>query len=176
MTFSARIFSVAACLMFAFAIGTTSPASAKQNFADSLGDLSQDSDGPIEITADSNQMDRNANVMTFIDNVVVKRGQVTLTTDRLVVHFQQDVNDIQRIEAFGNVVVVSEDQTATSETADFNVISEVIVMQGDVFLTQGDNKAQGTRLTVNLAEGTTKLDANEGRVRAIFTPEKAPQQ
>ena len=151
------------------------------NFADSLTDLSGENDGPIEISANSNQMDRNANTMTFLGNVVVNRGTVVLTTDRRVVHFLESVNDIQRIQAFGNVTVTSDNQQATSQRANFDVTTDIIIMEGNVLLTQGENRAAGERLTVNLTEGTTRLDApqtagSDGRVRAIFTPQERPGQ
>jgi lipopolysaccharide export system protein LptA len=148
---------------------------AQGNFADSLGGLSNKNDGPIEITANSNEMDRTANVMTFKDNVVVKRGDVTLTSSNLKVFFRSDVSDISRIEATGKVTVASADQKATSDRADFDVIGQVIVMRGNVFLMQGPNKAEGSTLTVDLAKGTSKLES-KGRVRAIFTPESAPKR
>lgn len=174
---------LAACLLFAASLISPLTASAQggPNFADSLSDLSQDNDGPIEISANSNEMDRNANTMTFRGNVVVNRGNVVMTTDRLVVHFLENVNDIQRIQAFGNVTVTSDNQQATSERANFDVTTEIIIMEGNVLLTQGENRAAGSRLTVNLSEGTTRLDApqtagSDGRVRAIFTPQERPAE
>ena len=163
-------------VFFSLVLGFASlgPAMAQNNFADSLSDLSSGNDGPIEITANSNEMDRTTTVMTFRDNVVVKRGGVTLTSNLLKVYFQTDVNDIRKIEAVGNVSVSSQDQKATAERADFDVVGQVIIMRGNVFLMQGTNKAQGSTLTVNLAEGTSKLESS-GRVRAIFTPDNVPK-
>jgi lipopolysaccharide export system protein LptA len=82
---------------------------------------------------------------------------------------------ISRIEANGKVLVTTrDDQTATSEWANFDVEEQLVTIGGNVVLSQGENVLRGDRLVINLRTGTSRFEV-EGesggqRVRGLFTP------
>ena len=155
--------------------------------------LPQNSDLPIEITADSLEVLQNQKIATFAGNVDAVQGDMVLSADRLRVHYGDDGNaapgpagtgSIRRIEADGNVLMSSPRETAQGDAGVYDVTSNRVTLEGEVVLTRGDNVIRGQRLEADLASGRSRVFAavpsTEGgtppqRVRALFTPEKSAQ-
>lgn len=175
-------------------IGAGAPAAlAQQGFAESLGGFSQDSDEPIAIEADQLEVRDEEGLATFIGNVVVRQGDVTLTASTLNVYYTGSAQErgtdqeggagqeIDRLEAIGGVVVTSGDQKASGDRGVFEAKTEVITLTGNVVLTQGANVLRGTRMVVDLAAGTSRVfseggASSGGRVQGLFTPNRDQQQ
>lgn len=161
-----------------------------------------DPDAPIEIEADTLEVEQNSETATFIGRVVAVQGPLRLTSDRLVVTYARDAEDttnaggtntggneegganIKRIRATGNVHVMSEDdQSADGEWAIYEVANSVITMGDAVVLRQGENVIRGKRLTIDLNTGQARVDGGvsatdgenggSGRVRGLF---QVPQE
>ena len=79
--------------------------------------------------------------------------------------YSQDSRNIQRMEATGGVTLVNGPDAAEAERADYSIDTGVIVMSGDVLLTQGANALTSDRMTVNLTQGTAQMN---GRVKTIL--------
>jgi lipopolysaccharide export system protein LptA len=154
----------------------------------------QNSDLPIEITADSLEVLQNQKIATFTGNVDAVQGDMVLSADRLRVYYDGDeqnaapgpagTGSIRRIEADGNVLMSSPRETAQGEAGVYDVAANQVTLDGAVVLTRGDNVIRGQRLEVDLASGRSRVFAavpsTEGgtppqRVRALFTPEKSAQ-
>ncbi|MEM7778287.1 MAG: LptA/OstA family protein, partial [Pseudomonadota bacterium] len=66
--------------------------------------------------------------------------------------------DLTRIRAEGNVVVLSEnDQRARGDWAVFDVKANTITVGGNVELQQGRQKIRGDRLVINTTTGLTRI-------------------
>ena len=154
----------------------------------------QNSDLPIEITADSLEVLQNQKIATFTGNVDAVQGDMVLSADRLRVYYGGDdqngapgpagTGSIRRIEADGNVLMSSPRETAQGDAGVYDVASSQVTLDGAVVLTRGDNVIRGQRLQVDLASGRSRVFAavpsTEGgtppqRVRALLTPEKSAQ-
>ena len=79
-----------------------------------------------------------------------------------------------RLEATGNVYFVTPDQTIRGDRATYDTASGVIVVTGDVILTQGENVMTGGRLTYNTRTEAAEMDGGgqNGRVQGVFYPER----
>jgi lipopolysaccharide export system protein LptA len=81
---------------------------------------------------------------------------------------------IKRIEAQGGVIVVSKDQKATGDRADFDIKSNTVTLLGNVVVTQGPNVMKGDKLIVDLSTSRARMEAgtkaNPGRVQGLFVP------
>lgn len=99
----------------------------------------------------------------------------------------EEGQQIKRIKAKQKVVMVSapagkEAQSATSDTADYDVASQLVELRGNVFIKQGENVTCGSKVKMNLAtsEYTVERDPTAppptnpecGRVRGVFFPQK----
>ena len=182
---SGRNSVVAAFLLAMLGVGYGGVSHAKaQTLADGLTGFSQSSDDPIEIEADNLEVLDAQNLAIFRGNVEVVQGTATLTTRELRVHYEGgdggaigpgSNQGLRLLEAIGAVEIRSQDQFASGDEAQFDFISELITVTGDVVLQQGENLVRGQRLTVDLTTRESRLDAQSTtsgnrRVTGVFVP------
>ena len=137
-----------------------------QGAAVSFGTEPQDESAPVEVTADRLDIDQTSGTALFTGNVVVMQGDLTLSADRIRVEYgETEPREIERIFAFDNVTLVSPTEVAEGAEAIYDVATRIVVMTGDVLLTQTLNAISGERLTIDLATGTGVV---EGRVRTVL--------
>ena len=141
-------------------------AAVAQNANVSFGTEQYNADQPVEVTADRLDVSQTDGTATFEGNVVVVQGELTLTAGRVLVEYgTTQPREIERIHAFGNVVLVSPTEAAEGDEAVYEVASRSVVMTGNVLLTQELNVVSGEKLTIDLDTGTGLV---EGRVRTIL--------
>ena len=79
-----------------------------------------------------------------------------------------------RLEATGNVYLVTPEQTIRGDRATYDTASGVIVVTGDVILTQGENVMTGGRLTYNIRTEAARIEGGSAdRVQGVFYPESS---
>ncbi len=175
-----RLIALAALVAAAVtAAGVTAPAAAQQKGP--FGGFKHDSSAPIEIVADVLEVRQAENLAIFSGDVVAGQGTLRLTSDLLTVTYAAEESDtgsdtntsagtgaIQHMRAEGNVFLSNGDETAQGAWAEYDVASGMIRMGGDVVLTQGDNAISGESLVIDLDAGTGRIEG--GRVKTIFAP------
>lgn len=161
---------------------TNAPSNAFQGFSKNRKD-------PVKIEANSFEVRDKEKIAIFRGNVVVVQGDTTVRCRELEVHYegnalsadprekvpatknQQKSESSQRIKRLvltGGVIVTAKDQKAVGDKGVFEMATNVVVLDGNVVLTQGGNVMNGDRLTVNLTTGTSKLEAK--RVSGVLQP------
>jgi lipopolysaccharide export system protein LptA len=133
--------------------------------------------GPIKIEADSLEVHDRDKTATFSGNVVVRRDDVTIRAARMNVIYSgtptsqnasaSSGDQVKRIEMSGRVLFVQKDQQGSGDTAVYDKVNEIMTMNGNVVLTQGQNVAKGQKLIVNMRNGQAHL---EGRPHMIILP------
>jgi len=153
-----------------------------------MGGFSNDPDAPIEIEADTLEVEQNQKTATFIGAVHAIQGTMHLTSDRLVVTYaekQTGGNEITQIDARGNVHVFSpeDDQSADGNWAIYDTGKRIITMGDEVLLRQGENVIRGKKLFINMNTGQARVDAGAadesgtpGRVRGLFQPSEEGEE
>ena len=126
---------------------------------------SDNSDKPVEVDADSLSVNQKDGTAEFSGNVRIVQGDMKLSAPRVLVEYTEDQSGVERLEASGGVTIVSGEDAAESETADYRVQDRVIVMSGAVTIVQGPNTISSDKVTINLATGTAQM---EGRVRTVL--------
>jgi lipopolysaccharide export system protein LptA len=169
-----------------FAIGLLTAASIIGAPAFGQLELGGDHDAnlPIEITADSLEVQQENQLAIFRGKVDAVQGEMNLRADVLVVHYrprEDNQNSISLIEVEGNVFVSSPDEMAQGDRGTYDVDAQIVELDGAVVLTQGENVIRGDHLVLNLATGQSKMasvasaDGIKQRVKAIFVPESTPE-
>lgn len=140
--------------------------------------LKGDSTLPVTVDADTLTVRREENTALFTGRVVAVQGDMKLTADRVLVKYGRDQREIESVHATGNVVLTTPTEAASGHDAFYTIATSIVVMTGDVLLTQGSNTMNGQKLVVNLTTGLGTMDAPKGgRVSTTFTPgEKAGQR
>jgi lipopolysaccharide export system protein LptA len=162
-------------------------------------------DKPIQINATTLEVRDKDKKATFIGNVVVVQGDTTLKCKLLDVFYDQDTPDadpkkgqaaappppapaaapfgasgqqIRRLEAKGGVTVIQKEQTATGETAIYDLKTNSITLNGNVTVTQGTNVIRGNRIVVDLTTNVMSVlssNPNEAGVQALINPNSKPE-
>lgn len=160
--FPARLFFLILCVAF----GAATASAQTTNVA--FGTVKADPTLPVEVTADTLDVNQADGSAEFRGNVKIGQGEMRLSAERVLVIYGAGGKGIQRMEAVGNVVLVNGPDAAQADRADYSIDTGVIVMTGDVLLTQGDNALTSDRMTVNLTTGTAQM---AGRVKTILNPD-----
>lgn len=155
------------CLCFVASAG----ASAAQDTRVAFGTAPADPSLPVEVTADSLDVNQADGSAEFSGDVLVIQGEMRMTADRVFVVYDRDAGRIARLEATGGVVLVNGPDAAQSDRAEYTIDSGEIEMTGNVLLTQGPSTLNSQRMTVNLATGTAQM---AGRVKTILNPTPKP--
>jgi lipopolysaccharide export system protein LptA len=135
-----------------------------------FGGVKADPTQPVEVTADTLNVDQTDGTAIFKGNVAVVQGDLRLTAEEVRVDYSKDdKRTIETVKATGGVTLVSATDAAKSQEAVYTLASGVVVMTGDVLLTQGSNAMSGQALTVDLTTGKGHM---EGRVKTILEPAK----
>ncbi|MGY6633563.1 MAG: LptA/OstA family protein [Alkalilacustris sp.] len=137
--------------------------------------LALERDDPIEVVAESLDVDQQAGTALFVGSVVVEQGAMRLAADRLLVVYGQAAetggNRISRLNAEGSVILTTPEETAEGAAAVYDLDRGEVVMTGDVLLLQGPNVLAGDRLVIDIASGVGRM---EGRVRTILQSDGRP--
>ncbi|MCB6178070.1 lipopolysaccharide transport periplasmic protein LptA [Rhodobacter sp. Har01] len=140
---------------------------ASQEAKVAFGGLTQDTSLPVEVEADTLSVNNADGTAVFSGNVLVGQGDMRLAAAKVTVEYGADGQSIQRLHATGGVTFANLTDAAEAREALYTIDSGVIVMTGDVLLTQGASALAGQKLTIQLKDGTGVM---EGRVSTTFVP------
>lgn len=136
--------------------GAVAPAQIIQN---------HNSNAPVDVAADRIELQDRADRVVLSGGVVVSQAGLTIRSSRVTVAYSggQSV-DINRIDATGGVTITKDDLRATGGTAIYDLDRRLITLIGDVQLTQGANRLNGGRVTIDLNSGRSAISgsANAG--------------
>jgi len=87
---------------------------------------------------------------------------------------KQGKSEIHRVNAFGNVLIITKTEHVTADKGIYNVNSGVATLTGSVKIKRGGNLLNGCSATVNLKTNISRLKAcagtNDDRVRGLVLP------
>lgn len=144
-------------------IGAAGQGVAQTNVA--LGGLAVDTAATIEATADSLSVDQDSGRAIFDGNVLIVQGELRLGADRVEVVYGETTAEIARLLASGGVTVVTAEDAAEAQSADYNIETGLLTLTGDVLLTQGASAISAGEMVINVTDGTARMS---GRVRTLL--------
>lgn len=183
---------VAGLVVLALVTSAWAVPAAAQGIGSSFETYQANTDAPIDIEADVLEVDDKQKQAVFKGNVVAQQAGFSLKAKELAVYYAgQPSSDIasanaggggadgriRRIEAKGKVLVKTKDeQSATSEWANFDVEQQVVTIGGNVVLSQGENVLRGDRLVIDLQSGKSRFEvageSGKQRIRGLFQPKQ----
>jgi lipopolysaccharide export system protein LptA len=152
-----RFFAALIALVFAV------PATAQTNI--NLGGIAADPSAPVEVTADNLNVDQDTGSAVFSGNVVIGQGNLRLSAPSVQVTYAADSGDITRLQATGGVTFATATEAAEAQSADYNLASGLLTLNGNVLLTQGQSALSADSMVLDLNAGTAQMN---GRVRTVF--------
>ncbi|MFZ3580759.1 lipopolysaccharide transport periplasmic protein LptA [Loktanella sp. DJP18] len=139
------------------------PAVAQTNI--DLGGVNADPDAPVEVTADSLNVDQDTGSAVFTGNVVIGQGDLRLSAPEVRVTYGADTGDITRLQASGGVTFATATEAAEAQEADYDLAGGQLTLTGEVLLTQGQSALSADSMVLDLTSGTAQMS---GRVRTVF--------
>ena len=132
-----------------------------------FGNLSESSGKPIEAISDEMVLDNDASVAELSGNVEIIQGELYLYADFVRVTYNDEQSDIKTLYAKDNVVVISGEDKASADEADYDLVRGTIVLKGNANILQAGNTARAERAEINVDTGASTLS---GRVRTVLQP------
>jgi len=146
--------------------------------AGGLASFKTNPDAPVDLTADSLDVDDTRKVAVFRGDVDATQDTFKIRCAELTAFYKGEAGlldavtpdtasgsdkkqstELARLEARKEVHVTSKDgQTATGDWADFDAKTNKITMGGNVVLSRGKNMVRGTRLLIDMTSGESKID------------------
>jgi len=130
---------------------------------------------PVQISADSAELDDRRGIGTYTGNVVITRGDMTLWADRIVIH-APDRRPV-RIEAEGNPVRAeapdpdNQPRVATALRMEYSIADDVLLLLREARVQTLTEDARGERITYDLAQDIIRIEGTPTeRVQIIIQP------
>ncbi len=136
-----------------------------QEVSSGFGNLSESSGKSIEAFSDEMVVNNETSEAELIGNVEIIQGQLRLSADFVRITYNESQSDIETLYAKDNVVVISGDDKATSDEADYNLERGTIIMTGNAYILQAGNTARAQRAEIDVDTGASTLS---GRVRTVL--------
>jgi len=124
-------------LLTALFTALLSTAAAAQGASVAFGTIAQDTSLPVEVSSDELAVDQQTGVAVFTGNVVIGQGDMRLSAGRVEVVYSENADGIASMQATGGVTLVSGNDAAEAQRADYSIDDGTIVMRGNVLLAQG---------------------------------------
>ncbi len=175
---------VIAVLLFLLPFATAAPLAAQERrpMATPLNTTEK-----IKITSDTLEANNKDRSFLFKGNVKVVQGETVVTSDALDIRYRDDETEaqteeasesgkIEKIEATGNVVILFDGRTATSDKAVYLADQEILQLIGEKStVIDGPNKIVGSKITLYRNEDRIKVESSStnpaNRVTATFFPD-----
>lgn len=135
--------------------------------------LASDKDKPVELSADSVDIDEGKGISVYNGNVDLRQGSMQLLADQVTVKHQGRNPD--HITAVGKPVRFKQDTgkgtiKARARQADYEVDSEVLILTGKAFLTRAGNTMKSDRIVYDRVRHKVKGGtAAKGKERVHMT-------
>ena len=128
---------------------------------------------PVTITANRMEVNRKLHVAIYIDNVVVKKEDLTIYAKKVEFLFDDQMKEIQKVTAEGGVRIVDTEKTATSEKAVYLNDQDILVLTGHAKVWQGDNVVTGSKMTLLRKEDRIIVESDgKERITSVFYQDK----
>lgn len=116
---------------------------------------------PIVITSKRMKADRLGDKVMFLGDVTLKKEDITLTSDSLIVFYDAVGKGVREIEALGNVVVRKDGRVALSNRALYSSKEEKIVLTGDARVIENENQLGGDRITLFIRDDRSIVEGGK---------------
>jgi lipopolysaccharide export system protein LptA len=140
--------------------------------------LTADQSQPINIEADTADINDQAGTTVYRGNVIVTQGSIRLSGDTVTVY--SPGRTLQKVTAEGNPAHFqqrpdnkSEDMRAQSRTMEYLIDVEKLILLGDAHIWQDGDKISGNRIDYDIKAdlGKATKGAGEGeRVKVVIQP------
>ena len=157
--------------------------------------LAQNSDAPVDITADELEVVNAQCLATYRGGAEALQDTVRLRAEVLKIFYKPNPsakpggtgqagancgNELDRMEATGSVFYVTPQQRVRGDAAVYDAAADTITITGDVVAAQAQNILRGSKLVIKISTGDAQMQSGvtgrnkPGRVRTVIYPKSQP--
>lgn len=127
---------------------------------------------PITIKSNELSTDNKGRTALFTGKVVSKQGDVTIYSDKLTIYYGEKKEDVEKIEADGNVHIVQENRTGSASHAVYeSKEGRITLTGGNPKVMQGSDTVTGKVIVYFVDEDKSIVSgAGDSRVEAVIHP------
>ncbi len=127
----------------------------------------------IKITSDTLEVDRKNNISTFIGNVYVHEKKIEIWSDKLIVKYNIDKNEVRELYVEQNVKIIRQNITATGKKGVYYPETGIFKMFENVEVIENDNYVKCDELTLDIENSTSIMrGSTQNRVQAYINEKK----
>ena len=124
----------------------------------------------LRIYSNNLVVNRTDKISTFSGNVYAYNQKIQIWSEKLVLRFNENKNEIDQVNAETNVKIMREGITATGETGRYYPKSEVVNLYGNVEVIENDNFVKCDELFLDLKNSMSIMKSNtSNRVEAFIS-------
>ncbi|MBD1565412.1 lipopolysaccharide transport periplasmic protein LptA [Vibrio sp. SA48] len=145
--------------------------------------LATDSQQPVYIDSDSQQLDMKSNRVTFFGDVKLKQGSINMNADKVIVIRDPKDGTIQEIEGYGDLATFSQltddGKTLYGEAKElyYKMVDDQLTMIDQAMLSQDDSIIRGTKIRYKISSQKLMADGNSNeRVSTVLQPQATKTQ
>ncbi len=126
---------------------------------------------PIQIKSNALTTDSDKRTAVFSGKVSARQDDVVIYCDRLVVTYNKEEKQVDKVEAFGNVRIIQENRHGEAEHAVYENRAGKIILDGNPKVVQGDDTITGKVITYFVDEQKSTVTSGPGEpVKALIHP------
>ncbi len=134
------------------------------------------SDQPIEITSQQLKADGVLRKIRFVGEVEARQGDVILYAPELVLYYEKERKEINRMEAPSGLRMIQGARTARGDQGLFLAKEGKVVLTGSAKVTKGESYLEGDEIIFFLnGEKSWCKSRKGGQVKAVFFPKKGKE-
>lgn len=140
--------------------------------------LSTDSEQPVYIDSDSQNLDMKSNTVTFIGDVKLKQGSININADKIIVKRSPVDGAIQEIEGYGDLATFSQltddGKTLYGEAKElyYDMAKDTLTMIQRAMLSQDGSEIRGSKINYEITSQKLVADSGDNkRVSTILQPQ-----
>ena len=123
----------------------------------------------LKITSDFLEVDRNNKVSIFSGNVYAFNSEIKIWSEKLKIIFDNNENEIHRLDAENKVKIINQGITATGETGIYYPDSNTLDLFGNVEVVENNNVVKCDKLILDMKNSISIMESNSSkRVEALI--------
>jgi lipopolysaccharide export system protein LptA len=126
----------------------------------------------VDIEADKLDIYRDKQEAVFYQNVKAKKGDMTLTCQKLQMIYNATTEKVDQLIASEEVLITWQEKQATCDQANYILAEEKIFLTGNVIITRGEEKMSAQAVTIDMKTGSQVAEGKEGKVKIRIKTEQ----
>ena len=125
----------------------------------------------INIVSNELNVDMDQRTSTFTGDVYANDENLKIWSEKMIIIFKTDKDEIKEILASGNVKIIrlSKGSEIYGDIANYFLEDEIIIVTGNVLVKENNNQVSGSKLTVDLKSSSSIMVGSDlDRVEAVI--------